>query len=45
MLVKVFVTVIKHHDQKQLGEERSYFTLQLVVHHPGKSERELKVGI
>lgn len=32
----------KHHDQKQLTEERAYFPLQLVLHHPGKSGQELK---
>jgi hypothetical protein len=28
---------VKHCDQKQLGEERVYFSLQLVVHHPGQN--------
>lgn len=41
----------KHHDQKQLGQERFYFILQLIVYHEGKPgqglqtetwERELK---
>jgi hypothetical protein len=31
------VAVINHHDQKHLGKEGAYFSLQLVVHHPGKS--------
>lgn len=31
-LVRVSTAVMKHHDQKQLGEERIYFTLQLSSH-------------
>lgn len=26
VLVKASIAVMKHHDQKQLGEERAYFT-------------------
>ena len=40
--LRVSVTVVKHHDQNQVGDERVYFILQLVVHHPGKSGQELK---
>jgi hypothetical protein len=36
--------VIQHHDQKQLGEERVYFSLTVVVPHEGKSGQELKAG-
>lgn len=27
------LAVIKHHKQKQLGEGRVYFTLQVITHH------------
>lgn len=27
----------KHHDQKQSGEEKAYFILQLPAHHEGKA--------
>lgn len=42
VLVKVLITEIKYHDQQQLGEEKVYFILYLVVHYPGKSGQELK---
>lgn len=29
--------MLKHHDQKKLGEEKVYFSLSLVVCHPEKS--------
>lgn len=32
----------EHHDQKQPGEEKVYFSLQLTVHHEGKRGQELK---
>lgn len=32
----------KPHDQKQLGEERAYLSLQCTVLHRGKSGQELK---
>lgn len=35
--------MVEHPDQKQLGEERVHFILQL-VHHPGKSGEGLKQG-
>lgn len=44
ILVRVSITVVKHHDQNQHEEERIYFILYLVVHHPGKSGKEFKVG-
>lgn len=31
-------------NQNQLGKERTYFILQLIVHHEGKSRQELKAG-
>ena len=34
----------KEHDQKQLREESVYFSLELIVHHPGKPGRQLKQG-
>lgn len=39
--------MIKHHDQKQLWEERVYFILhfQVAVHYWGKSGWELKTGM
>ena len=40
VLVEVSIAVIKCHDQKQLGKERIYFILQLVVHHSGKAGQE-----
>jgi hypothetical protein len=39
-----YTVIKKKHDQKQLVENRVYFNLHLVVHHPGKSEQELKSG-
>ena len=38
---RVSTAMIKSHDQKQLGEEKVCFSLQIiiVVHHPGKSGR------
>jgi hypothetical protein len=41
VLYRVFTAVIEHHDQEQLGKERIYFILQLIVH---QSEEELKAG-
>ena len=47
ILVRVS-SVIKHHDQKQLGEEKVYFSLQLPCHAPSlrkvraKAEAEAK---
>lgn len=38
VLIRVSIAVIKHHDQKQLGEGRTYFTL----YHAGKSGLEVK---
>jgi hypothetical protein len=48
----VYFAVIKHHDQKQPGNERIYFNLEsyITVQHCGKprqalkKERNLKVG-
>ena len=34
----------KHHDRKQLVEEKVYFSLKLTVQYKGKSEQELKEG-
>lgn len=36
VLVRIFPDEIKHHDQKQLMEEMTYFSLQIIVHHKGK---------
>jgi hypothetical protein len=41
VLVGITITMLKHHDQKQFGEEKGYFCLNLVVHHPEKSWQEL----
>ena len=40
------ILVIKHHDQKQLGEESVYFNLfyHMTAHHPGKSEQAYAAG-
>ena len=38
----VFYCCDKHHDQKQRGEERISFTLQIIVCHEGKSQKVLK---
>lgn len=38
----ISVAVIRHHDQKQLGEDGNYVTLQLIVFRerkPGKESR------
>ena len=40
VLVRVSTAALKHHEQKQLGEVRVYFNLQLVVYHPGMSGQE-----
>lgn len=40
VLVGLTVAGMKHCDQKQIGEERVYFILQLGVYHPGKSGKE-----
>lgn len=39
-----FTLLCKDHDQKQLGEERIYLTLQLTVHPERRSREELKAG-
>lgn len=44
-LVFVFYCRDKHHAQAQLGEEKVYFHLQLIVHLEGKSGQELEAGI
>jgi hypothetical protein len=43
-LPRVSIAVIKHHDQKQPGQERVYFSLQFHTtdHHWGKSGQELR---
>lgn len=35
----------KHHDGKQLKEERVYFLLQIKLHYQGKSRHELKAEV
>ena len=44
VLVRVTVAVMKHHDQKQVGEKRVYLTYisTSIVHHLEKSGQELK---
>jgi hypothetical protein len=42
-LGRVFIAVLKHHDCKQLGEERVYFRLQFSSHTP--LVNELGAGI
>lgn len=32
----------KHHELKQLGEERVYLILQVTVHHKGISEQKIR---
>jgi hypothetical protein len=45
VLVRVFIVVIKHHDQKQHGEERAYSILhQVTLCLWGKEGQELKAG-
>lgn len=41
VVVRLSIAVLKHQDQKQLGEERLYFVLQLTFFHMGKSVQEL----
>lgn len=43
VLVGIFIAVIKHYEQKQVGEERLYFILWLIFCHLGKSGHKLKV--
>ena len=43
VLVRSTIAVIKHHGQKQLGKERVYFILQLIIHHARKSGQDLEV--
>ena len=42
VLVRVSIVMIEHHDQKQLGEERVYFSLHFytMVHYQRKSRQE-----
>ena len=42
VVVGVSVSVMEHHDQKQLENERVYFILhfQVTIHHSGKSGQE-----
>ena len=40
-LASVFCCSDKHHDQKQLGEERG---LQFTAHHQGRQDRNLEEG-
>ena len=42
--VRAPMTVIKHHYQKQCGENRVPFSLELVVYRSGLTGQELKVG-
>ena len=44
--LRVSTAVMKHHDQKQLGEERAYFSLHVLmaIQHEGKPGQELKEG-
>lgn len=44
VLVKVSIAIMKHQDQNQLGEEKVYCLLQLIVHNLGMSGQELKAG-
>jgi hypothetical protein len=39
-----FLLLWEHYNPKQLEGERIYFTVELAVHHRGKSEQELKAG-
>ena len=41
ILVRVSI-VIKHHDQKQVGEAKIYHNLKRVAHHPAKTGKKLK---
>lgn len=41
-LVLIRVSIVKHHNQKLLGEERAYFSLYF--QHSGKSVHKLKAG-
>ena len=38
------MAVIKHHSYKQLGKERVYFILKLIIQHQGKPEEVFKQG-
>lgn len=44
VLVKVSIAIKKHQDQNQLGEEKVYCLLQLIVHNLWMSGQELKAG-
>lgn len=39
VLVRASIVEIKHHNQKQRGEKRIYFTLHLhiIIHHQGEA--------
>lgn len=43
-LVRVFIAVIKHQGQKQLGKEQVYSSLQLSSHNPSPPPKELGAG-
>lgn len=41
-LANISIAVIEHNDQKQLGKQMVYFTLQSEVHHPRKLRQKFK---
>lgn len=40
--LRSFIVVVKQYDKKQIEGEKTYFILQFVLHHPGKSGEELR---
>lgn len=42
VVVRVFIVVIKHHDLKQLGEEKVYFFLLFVLYYPRMSGQKAR---
>ena len=42
VVIRVFIAVAKHHDLKQLREERAYISLLFVLYYPGMSGQEAR---
>lgn len=40
----LFCCYAKHHNKKQFGEEKVYFSLQVTAHHQWKRRQELEAG-
>ena len=44
ILVRVTIVIVKHHDQKQVGEHSFALHFHIIVHHRRKSGQELRQG-